>query len=387
MSTEMKTYGAKLNAIEIQDFLDYVINQNTKISKEGDGVQRGTPVCIWGPHGIGKTQSVINFAKRNDYTYVYCAPAQFEEVGDLHGIPETYDPTPEMPNSGDEYTVYRPPQWLHSALSNVHPDKPGILILDDFNRAEPRIIQSCMQLLQMHALFSWELPLNWQIVLTANPEGGAYNVNEMDDAMLTRMLHITMEFDVECWAKWAINAGLDNRGIEFLLTYPQVVTGIRTTARSFTQFLRQISGIKDLDNPHNLRMIEILGKGTLEDDTINKFLHFCKFVKRKLLSPKEILETRNFDRDVSDRIKQVVSGDGYKRTDLLNTMCTNLCLYLSSDKYTFVESHKENFINFCLHPDMVGSMQFKVHHLLSQSEKTKPLLRDSRLAEVVLKAM
>ncbi len=387
MSTEMKTYGAKLNAIEIQDFLDYVINQNTKISKEGDGVQRGTPVCIWGPHGIGKTQSVINFAKRNDYTYVYCAPAQFEEVGDLHGIPETYDPTPEMPNSGDEYTVYRPPQWLHSALSNVHPDKPGILILDDFNRAEPRIIQSCMQLLQMHALFSWELPLNWQIVLTANPEGGAYNVNEMDDAMLTRMLHITMEFDVECWAKWAINAGLDNRGIEFLLTYPQVVTGIRTTARSFTQFLRQISGIKDLDNPHNLRMIEILGKGTLEDDTINKFLHFCKFVKRKLLSPKETLETRNFDRDVSDRIKQVVSGDGYKRTDLLNTMCTNLCLYLSSDKYTFVESHKENFINFCLHPDMVGSMQFKVHHLLSQSEKTKPLLRDSRLAEVVLKAM
>ena len=134
-------------------------------------------------------------------------------------------------------------------------------------------------------------------------------------------------------------------------------------------------------------MIEILGKGTLEDETINKFLHFCKFVKRKLLSPKDILEARDFNKDVSERIKQVVSGDGYKRTDLLNTMCTNLCLYLSSEKYTFEERHKENFINFCLHQDMVGSMQFKVHHLLSQSESTKPLLRDARLAEVVLKAM
>ena len=148
MSSDMKTYGAKLNAIEIQDFLDYVIEQNTKISILSDGFERGTPICIWGTHGIGKTQSVIEFAKRNDYTYVYCAPAQFEEVGDLHGIPETYDPTPGMPNSGDEYTVYRPPQWLHSALSNVDPDKPGLLILDDFNRAEPRILQSCMQLLR-----------------------------------------------------------------------------------------------------------------------------------------------------------------------------------------------------------------------------------------------
>ena len=78
---------------------------------------------MYGEHGIGKTESIIDFARRNDYTYVYCAPAQFEELGDLHGIPETYDPTPEMPNGGDEYTVYRPPQWLRSALENVNPNQ------------------------------------------------------------------------------------------------------------------------------------------------------------------------------------------------------------------------------------------------------------------------
>jgi MoxR-like ATPase len=380
-----KTYGAELNALEIQDFLDYAIKQNSNISKNSG--KRGTPVCVWGTHGLGKTESIIDFARRNDYTYVYCAPAQFEELGDLHGIPETYDPTPEMPNSGDEYTVYRPPQWLHSALSNVDPTKPGLLILDDFNRAEPRILQGCMQLLQMHALFSWELPPNWQIILTANPEGGDYDVNEMDDAMLTRMLHITMRFDAECWAKWAINKGLDNRGIEFLLTYPQTVNGIRTTARSFTQFIMQISPLKNMDDEKTLRLIEIIGKGTLEDETINKFMHFCKFVKRKLLSPTEILEAKDFKKEIAIRIKQVVSGDGYKRTDLLNTMCSNLCLYLSSDRYKYTEKHKENFIQFCMHPDMQGSMQFKVHHLLSQTEETKPLLRDARLANVVLNAM
>ena len=49
-----------------------------------------------------------------------------------------------MPNSGDEYTVYRPPQWLRSALKSANTNQPGLLILDDFNRAEPRILQGCL---------------------------------------------------------------------------------------------------------------------------------------------------------------------------------------------------------------------------------------------------
>ena len=48
----------------------------------------------------------------------------------------------------------------------------------------------------MH-VFSWELP---QICPYGEPEGGDYDVNEMDDAMLTRILHVTMRFDAECWA-------------------------------------------------------------------------------------------------------------------------------------------------------------------------------------------
>ena len=55
--------------------------------------------------------------------------------------------------------------------------------------------------------------------------------------MLTRMLHMTMIFDVKSWAKWAMNSGVDPRGIAFVLTYPEVITGERTTPRTLTQFL------------------------------------------------------------------------------------------------------------------------------------------------------
>ena len=78
-------------------------------------------------------------------------------------------------------------------------------------------------------------------------------------------------------------------------------------------------------------------------------------------------------------------------------MATNGLIYSTRCAQTFVctlhhpiqdnEKHKENFIQFCMHPDMLGSMQFKVHHLLAQTDETRPLLRDPRLATVVLNAM
>ena len=381
----LKTYGESLNALELKELLTYAFQQNDKLARRG---KRGTPICVWGTHGIGKTESVISFAKQKGWTYVYCAPAQFEEMGDLHGIPEAYDPTPEVPNSGDEYTVYRPPQWLKAAIENLDEDQPGLLILDDFNRAEKRILQGCMQLLQMHALFSWSLPSRWQIVLTANPEGGPYSVTEMDDAMVTRMLHVTMKFDAKCWAVWARDANIDARGIDFLLTYPEVVTGIRTTARSLTQFFQQIEGIKDLSKPENIRMVRILGKGSLETETVEKFLHFCKFVQNTLIQPEEILNAKNFDKEVAVRLKRIISGDGQgKRIDRLKTICTRLQLALAKDDYVFQEKHKTNVVDFLLNKEMDSSLRFTLHRSIVNSENsnvTKQLLRDPKLAKAIL---
>jgi hypothetical protein len=383
----LRTYGEKLNAQELRKLLDFALAQNDVLAQKG---KRGTPICVWGTHGLGKTESILGFAKENNWTTVYCAPAQFEEMGDLHGIPEVYDPTPDLPNSGDEYTVYRPPQWLKSAINGADLDKPGLLILDDFNRAESRILQGCMQLLQMHALFSWALPPRWQIVLTANPEGGPYNVTEMDDAMLTRMMHVTMRFDAESWALWATAAGIDPRGIDFVLTYPEVVTGIRTTARSLTQFFQQIESIKDLNSEENLYMINILGKATLENETVDKFLYFCKHVQSTLLQPEEILNTKDFQKNIVQRLKRIISGDGQgKRTDRLKTICTRLLIYVTDTHYKLEDNHKKNIIDFLLNDEMDAALRFNVHRHIANS-KTKAcrdLIRDRRLAKIILEGL
>ena len=381
----MKTYGEHLNAIEIERFLKYTLHQNDRLATKG---QNGTPLCIWGTHGIGKTEMIIQFAKQNGYNYVYCAPAQFEEMGDLHGIPETYDPTPELPNSGDEFTIYRPPEWLKSAIANVDPDQPGFLILDDFNRADTRIIQGCMQLLQMNALFSWSLPPRWQIVLTANPEGGTYNVVEMDDAMLTRMIHVTMQFDAKAWAQWAVDNHIDVRGIDFVLNTPEVVNGHRTTARSLTQFFRQIQGLKDLTSEDNLWLVRVLGKGTLDNHVIDKFIHFISFVHHKLIQPEEILEAADFDR-IAKKLKKQVKAKGVKRSDLLTTICTRLQIYVTSPSYEFKEVHKKNMVAFLLNEEMEPNLRFNLHKACvnSVNQESKKLVKDPKVAQAIVSSL
>ena len=95
-----------------------------------------------------KTALVKDLAKKHGWKFRYCAPAQFEEMGDLHGLPVRLDPNPDV--QGDETTVYMPPDWV----PKEDDEGPGILLLDDLNRADDRILRGLMQLIQEFEMFS-----------------------------------------------------------------------------------------------------------------------------------------------------------------------------------------------------------------------------------------
>ena len=54
----------------------------------------------------------------------------------------------------------------------------------------------------------------------------------------------------------AYSANVDERGISFVLTYPELVNSERTNPRSLTQFFEQIASIDDLKG--NLQLVEVL---------------------------------------------------------------------------------------------------------------------------------
>jgi MoxR-like ATPase len=317
-------YGSRAKASELKGFIKHVLRANQRVEQEG---KRKTPVCIWGRHGIGKTEIVEDLAKELGWKYAYIAPAQFEEMGDLVG----------MPSIEEGRTVFRAPQWVPTEPG------PGILLIDDVNRADDRILRGIMQLLQNYELVSWRLPADWHIILTANPDGGDYSVTPIDDAMLTRMMHITLEFEVKEWARWAQKNEVDPRGISFVLTYPELVSGNRTTPRTLVQFFESTRHIEDLAK--ELDLIQILGASTLDNETVSAFVAWVNQNLAELVSPEEILSTANFDIEVLKPLRETVQKETL-RVDILAALVTRLANTALQDSTILSPEKIENLKRF-----------------------------------------
>jgi MoxR-like ATPase len=351
MGATTETYGAELNAISLERILGHIFRTN--LANEDATGRRPTPICIWGSHGIGKTSLIKDFAQRNGWKFRYCAPAQFEEMGDLHGLPVTHDPDPTV--HGDETTIYLPPDWVPKAEDSG----PGILLLDDINRADDRILRGLMQLLQEFEMFSWTLPVKWQIVCTGNPDSGDYSVTTMDDAMLTRMLHFTMVYDHKAWLAWANDRGLDQRGIAFLMTYPETVSGNRTTPRSLEQFLQQIAGIADLRK--ELELVSALAHSAFDQSTATAFIAFVNDELSELVNPEDVLDPTRWPA-AKQRLAALAQGsEQAKRVDRLSTICSRLLLHLKRNGPQLEDRSFDCLCEFVMHPCLPGDLRFSLH--------------------------
>jgi hypothetical protein len=360
-------YGQKVTTFELETFLGHVFERNDECEKAGLGK---TPVCVWGMHGIGKTESIMQVATRMGYKFGYLAPAQFEEMGDLVGMPR-------IDESGK--TVFATPEWV------PREEGPGILLLDDANRADQRILRGLMQLLQRYELVSWKLPPRWQIVLTANPDGGDYAVTPMDAAMLTRMLHVTLEFNVKAWARWADSADVDPRGIDFVLAYPEVIGGERTTPRSLVQLFKLIGKIPDLGKEEAL--VSALAHSTLDREAAAAFMGFVRAGLSKLITPAEILAATDFQKNVEKRIATLIDGKT-KRVDILNVVCTRLAHHLAARKAALSAKELGNLKSFLTLELIPADMRLVLAKELVASGATgKKLLADPEIATLVMAGM
>ncbi|MEH0153317.1 AAA family ATPase [Limibacter armeniacum] len=360
-------YGTETHAAEVESFVKHILEANAVAEEAG---KKKTPICIWGRHGIGKTEIVEQIAEKLDYKWAYVAPAQFEEMGDLVG----------MPSIENGKTVFRAPEWVPTE------EGPGILLIDDVNRADDRILRGIMQLLQNFELVSWTLPKGWQIVLTANPDGGDYSVTPMDDAMLTRMMHITMRFDPKDWALWAEQHDVDERGINFVLTYPEVVDGNRTTPRTLVQFFETISSIKDLNK--NLGLVQMLADSCLDESTAVSFMSFVNQNLGKLISPEEILSAEKFKDKVYNHIHEIVNKDTL-RVDIIATLCTRMVNYLTLNKVKLEKQHLKNLQDFIKMDFLPNDIRLTMLQDLVSSKNAalKMVMADPEISKMLLKKM
>jgi hypothetical protein len=324
----------KLNSAELKDFIKHVINNNRFIQEQG---KVPTALNVVGNAGLGKTTVVSNLAKEEGMQFVKINLAMIEELSDLVGFPvKEFQIGKDTPDglktkwvtemeaelavkagfklTGARRTAYCAPEWISGK------GESGILLLDDYTRADPRMIQACMDLINTQEYISWKLPKDWSIILTTNPDGGDYHVNSMDIAQTTRFISCELKFDVDCWAQWAEETHMDGRCINFILKHPEIVTEA-TNPRAITTFFNAISSFEKFEE--NLPMIQMIGEGSVGADMTSLFTLFINNKLDQLMSPKDILLHDNEDYIVG-ALKSTIGREDEYRADIASIMSTRL---------------------------------------------------------------
>jgi hypothetical protein len=322
-----------LNVNELREFLTHIIENNRVIQSQGK-----SPVSIEviGDSGIGKTSSIIQLAKELKLSFVKLNLSQIEEIGDLVGFPirQFEMSMDDIKTWVDEHAVdeyrklgyrstgknqmsYCPPEWISNK------ENGGILLLDDWNRADIRFIQAVMELIDRQQYISWSLPKDWHIILTANPDNGDYLVSSIDNAQKTRFISIQLKYDIDCWAKWAEENQIDGRCINFMLLHPELVTK-EVNSRSVSMFFNSISSLKSFET--SLPLIQMIGEGSVGPEFSSMFTMFINNKLDKMISPQNIMEQD--EKYVLNTLKSIVGKDDKYRADLASTLSTRIINYL-----------------------------------------------------------
>jgi hypothetical protein len=353
-----------LNVTELKGFVNHIITNNRHLQEEG---KNSVSVEVVGESGIGKTSTIVELAQDNNLKFVKLNLAQIEELGDLVGFPvrqfQMYKEKTVQAKKVDDLSMvtaaqraagsslanmqttttkkvgmwvdelavqeylkngykmtgknrmsYCAPEWIADAKAG------GILLLDDWNRADTRFIQAVMELIDRQTYISWTLPKDWHIILTANPDNGDYMVNSVDSAQKTRYVTANLKFDVNVWAQWAESANIDSRCINFLLLHPELVTQ-ETNARSITTFFNAISSFDNFEN--NLSMIQMIGEGSVGDSFASMFTTFINNKLDKLVTPKDLLLHDN-EQYILNELRSCIGKDDTYRADIASTLATRL---------------------------------------------------------------
>jgi len=173
----------------------------------GEGAH--TPVMLWGPPGVGKSQLVAQAAVRHAAPVVDVRLAQMEPT-DLRGIPFR-----DGRNVVWSVPALLPDVGRHGAR--------GILFLDEITSAPPTVTAAAYQLILDRRLGEYRVPDGWAIVAAGNRQGDRGLVYQMPAPLANRFTHFDVEPDLEDWIAWAHEHAIDERLIAFLRFRPDLL--------------------------------------------------------------------------------------------------------------------------------------------------------------------
>ena len=159
---------------QVKNLVNFTIDRNVELENEG---KMPIAISLEATAGIGKTSILENIAKDRGMNFVKLSLHEMEEAGDLIGFPMTeYEvQTLQRYKEGEEFKVRVLPNtvWVNAKQLDEGPgtnmkykqtgktrmgyakpawvpeynEKGTMVVLDDYVRANPQILQACMELI------------------------------------------------------------------------------------------------------------------------------------------------------------------------------------------------------------------------------------------------
>jgi len=158
------------------------------------------PAMIWGSPGIGKSDIMLQIAKRKGKQLIDIRANLFDPI-DLRGLPNI---------SPEGLTSWAIPDFLPR-------EGEGILFIDELPNAPQAVQVSFYQLILDRALGDYALPDGWDIFAAGNRMSDKGATHAMPAPLANRFVHAEVEPNLDDFVDWALTTGkIDNRIIAFL---------------------------------------------------------------------------------------------------------------------------------------------------------------------------
>jgi hypothetical protein len=181
------------------------------LEQESQSAETGhhTPVMLWGPPGVGKSQMVAQVAAKQNMPVIDIRLSQMEP-SDLRGIPFRTD-------NSVEWAV---PSMLPNAKRH---GLRGILFLDEITSAPPSVSAAAYQLILDRKLGNYEVPAGWAIFAAGNRQGDRGVTYTMPAPLANRFSHYDVDVNLDDWVIWAWEHNINERVIAFLRFRPDLL--------------------------------------------------------------------------------------------------------------------------------------------------------------------
>ena len=270
---------------------------------------------VVGESGIGKTALAKKLAKDNSWTLVTIDGNLLKE-GEIGGLPtvESYVGVDANGNKIEKKTtIYAVHNKLREIDEEINAGRSVLLFIDEINRCEHTVQQELMNLILNREINGYKLHENVKILAAMNPSSkyGSdfdYQVVDMDAAQENRFVWLNMEPDYNQWIKWAIDAGIEPKVIEFISTFPEYLhkindEDVRATPRSYERVSKTYKIYKEQQDTIPRSIFVNVIKGNVGKVIAEEFVSFIESNCSPLISFDDVFSGENLREDVIETIK------------------------------------------------------------------------------------